>query len=545
MRRFIYATLSLLLTTLSSCSKSSSITPGATSSTLHINLPEEPVTMDPRKGGDSYSCSLHFLLFDGLTRITEKSSGDHGIADRVDLSEDKLTYTFHLREAKWSNGLPITAYDFAYSWKSMLDPSFPAPNANMLYPILNAEEAKKGLVSVDAVGVTALDEKTLVVTLKTPTPYFLNLTSFCAFFPVCKEVAQNHPEWADKASPLFTCSGPYTLTEWKHGNEFLLDKNSSHWDIDNISVDKIHISLVKDENTVLELFDQGKLDLVGMPFTNISVDAAETLCKKGLLEACPVGRTLICSFNVHHPILSNLNIRQALSKAIDREAIASSVGVLGDSPALNFVPPALKRGKNIPLIEPMNAKEARAHLQAGLQELGLEVSDLEKITLIYPIQERARSVVQILQENWMKHLGVKIELQSVTFKDFLTSINQGNFDICHFYWLAQYDDPMNILDRFRYKTNPKNYSKWENQEYIDLLEASAMADKDEREQLLQQAEELIMRELPIAPIIHTSILRMKQPYVQNLQTFSIGFTPLQSIHLEPHSVDAKEIFKKS
>lgn len=531
MKYLVYSVLWAMMIWMTGCS-STPQSPQSKSSLLRINLPEEPVTMDPRKGGDSYSAVLHWLLFDGLTRVTPRSSGDYGIADKIDLSPDKLTYTFHLRDALWSDHTPITAYDFEYSWKSVLHPSFPAPNANLLYPILNAEEARKGLVSMDEVGVKALDDKTLVVTLKSPTPYFLNLTSFSTFFPVCKHVVEKHPEWADHASPLFVCSGPYVLTRWKHEDEFLVDKNPLYCDLDEVSIDQIHISLIKDENTVLELFNRGELDILGTPFTNISVDAAEALRGQNRLQSSPAGKTLICAFNVNHPILANRNIRKALSEAIDREGVIASIGVLDEIPALNFIPPVLKQGKNIPLIKPMDLESARMHLTQGLEELGLCLEDLNSLTMIYPSQDRARQLAQALQEMWMKHLGIKIKIEAITYKEFLTVTASGKFDLCNYYWLAQYDDPMNILDRFRKKSNPKNYPNWENEEYIRLLDASALVTGEERNRIIQQAEELIMDEMPLAPIIHTSIIRMVQPYVKNMHTCAIGSTELHKIRIE-------------
>jgi oligopeptide transport system substrate-binding protein len=503
-----------------------------TTSTLNINLPEEPITLDPRKGGDFYSSAMHFLLFDGLTRITPHSSGEYGLAERIDLSDDKLTYTFHLRPALWSNNTPITAYDFEYSWKSILDPAFPAPSANLLYPILYAEEAKQGLIPLDSVGIKALDEQTLVVTLKNPTPYFLNLTSFCVFFPVCQAVVEQHPEWADNLSPSFVSSGPYALQQWKHDDEFLIGKNPLYWDKKEIALERIRISMIGDENTALELFARGELDVLGSPFTNISIDAAESLNEKKCLEAFPVGKTLTCFFNVENSILANKNIRKALSESIDREGIISSIGVLDEIPAVNFVPPVLKQGNNIPLIKAMDIESAKMHFQQGLQELNIEAEDLTDLTLTYPCQDRCRNIAQALQEAWMKHLGIKIELRTLPLKEFLTMARNGQFDLCVYYWIAQYDDPMSILDRFRKKSNPKNYSQWENLRYIELLDASAQLTGGERNQLLQEAEEIIMEEMPIAPIMHACNIRMVQPYVKGLFSSSIGQTHLHKIHLE-------------
>lgn len=500
--------------------------------TLRINLPEEPATMDPRKGGDIYSSSMHFLLFEGLTKITPTSSGDYGVAYKIDISKDRLTYTFHLRDSLWSDKTPVTAYDFEYSWKSMLDPSFPSPSAILLYPILNAEEVKKGFLPLESVGIHSLDEKTLVVTLKSPTPYFLNITSFCALFPVCKHNTEKHPDWAEEQSPSFISNGPYNLTEWKHQDEIILEKNPNYWDKDDVDLKRIHITLVENENTALEMFENKELDILGSPYTSISIDAAEVLNHKNFLKSYPVGKTLCCYFNVQKPMLNNKSIRKALSLAIDREAIVNTVGILGDISAVNCVPPVLKQGRNIVLIPSFNIEIARSYFEDGLQQLNMTAQDFNQIKMIYPSKDIYHKIAQAVQDQWEKHLGISIQLQSLDYKTFLATARRGDFDICHCQWVAQYDDPMSILDRFKISSDPKNNSKWENKEYARLLDASAFLSGKERNAILDQAEAILMDEMPVAAIMHSSSVRMVQPYVKGIHTSSIGQVHLHKIYFE-------------
>lgn len=535
MRRFFCLCISLsLLFSLSSCSKSS-YKKEQKKETLNVNLPEEPATMDPRKGGDVYSSSMHFLLFEGLTKITPTSSGAPAIAYKIDISEDKLTYTFHLRDSLWSDKTPITAYDFEYSWKSMLDPNFPSPSAILLYPILNAEEGKKGTLPLDAVGIHSVDEKTLVVTLKSPTPYFLNITSFCALFPVAKHNAEKHPNWSEELSPTFISNGPYKLTKWKHHNEIVLEKNPDYWNKEDIDLKRIHISLIDNENTALEMFENKELDILGSPFTSISIDASDVLNHKNVLTAYPIGKTLSCYFNVQKPILNNKFIRKALSLAIDREAIVATVGILEDIPAVNCVPPVLKKGKNISFINSVDIVMAKYYFEQGLKELNIKAEDFSQLTMIYPSKDIFCKITQALQDQWQKHLGISIKLQSMDYKSFLTTIRKGDFDICQCQWIAQYDDPMNILDRFKTSSDPKNNSKWENQDYINLLNASAFLSGKEREEVLDLAEAILMEEMPVAPIMHSSSVRMVQPYVKGIQTSSIGQVHLHKIYFESNA----------
>lgn len=507
--------------------------------TLCVNLPEEPTTMDPRKGGDVCSSAMHFLLFEGLTKITSNSSGDYGIAYKIDLSKDNLTYTFHLRDSVWSDNTPLTAHDFEYSWKSMLDPSFPSPCAILLYPILHAEEAKKGEISLDNVGIKALDNNTLVVTLKSPTPYFLNITSFCALFPVSKSNVEKHPDWSDNFSPTFISNGPYRLAKWKHHDEIVLEKNPAYWDKEDVDLKGIHVSLIDSENTVLEMFENKELDILGSPFTNIPIDAAEALKHRELINAHPVGKTLSCFFNVQRPILNNKSIRKALSLAIDRSSIVETVGVMGEFSALNCVPPILKNGRNIALIEPSNIILAKHYFEKGLEELNISAEDFNQLVMIYPSKDIFCKIAQILQNQWQKHLGITIQLRAIDYKTFISILRTGDFDICESQFVAQYDDPMNILDRFKNSSDPKNYSKWENNEYSHLLNISAFLSGKEREDVLDKAEAILMDELPLAPIMHSSSIRMVQPYVKGISTSSIGLMHLHKIHFEDEGGEVK------
>jgi len=169
---------------------------------LNVNFLYEPTILDPRRGSDGVTSTVHFMLFEGLTRMTPTSTRELALAKKIDVSDDGLTYTFFLRESFWSDGYKVTAEDFAFSWTSMLDPSFPCPNAHLLYPIKNAEKIKSGELLTESLGIKVLDEQTFQITLERPTPYFLDLTSFCVLFPVPKHIAASNSHWADTLTPL-------------------------------------------------------------------------------------------------------------------------------------------------------------------------------------------------------------------------------------------------------------------------------------------------------------------------------------------------------
>jgi len=499
---------------------------------LKVNLPGEPATLDPRKCADYYSSAVQSLLFEGLTKVSEEGLVKNAIADSITVSDDKKTYLFHIREALWSNGDPITAYDFEYSWKSALDPNFFCPNANLLYFIAYAEEAKKGLIPLDKVAINALDAKTLKVTLKAPTPYFLKIVAFCSFYPVSKEVVSKTPGWEHHASANFVSNGPYQLVEWLHDNQLILKKNLLYWNAQEVLLNDIHISLVSDENTALSMFQKGELDILGSPYTNIPIDALEAFKDSKNLQSFPLAKTFIAAFNTRHPILANRNIRKALSYAIDRQSLVANVGGIGETVAMNLVPPALKSENLHPLIPENSSDQANAYLEEGLKELNLPKEALNHLHLTYIKQDFSHKLAQALQEIWWKELGFRVKLEALGITPFLTRINAHEFELCQYHLIAQYEDAMNILDRFRYASNPKNFSNWENTSYIKLLEESSSLPEKERCKTLHQAETILLEEMPLTPLIHAAGVRLVQDDVLGISMSSTGFMYLHRVHFK-------------
>ena len=241
----------VLLLLLAACQKP---TPPACKQQLNLNIPSDPATFDPRKGGDVISSMFHFLLYDGLVRLTADGQIQNALAEKIEISEDRITYTFTLRSANWSNGKPILARDFEHSWKAILDPAFPAANAHLLYPIKNAEQIKKGLLPASELGLHAVDEKTLVVELDHPTPYFLEVIAFCVFYPVQSDL---DPNWEDQVDSTILSSGPFLLKEWKRNNQIILVKNPHYHSAEVIQLPTIHVSMVDSEMTALQMFEKG------------------------------------------------------------------------------------------------------------------------------------------------------------------------------------------------------------------------------------------------------------------------------------------------
>jgi oligopeptide transport system substrate-binding protein len=428
---------------------------------LNISFNTYPATLDPRKAGDFASSTLICLVYEGLTRCLPGGGVEPAIAESVELSEDETLYTFHLRKAYWSDGKAITAFDFERSWKEALVP--PSLNSYLFYPIKNVEKYVKGERALDEVGIWAIDEKTLQVKLERKAPYFYALTAFPSFFP-------------SAAPSVF--SGPFKISEIKNRSEITLVKNPSFWNELAPSIDEIHISIIPDEMTALQMYEQGELDWVGGPLSPLPIDSLKKLEKESI--PIPNAATTFCTFNTEIFPFSNLHLRKAFSLAIDRDEVASLLHV---TPPRSFLPPPFTRQSQ----KFSNKEEAICHFAKGLQELGME--KLSKLTLYYRPAEK--QLAQVLQKQWETLFGVEMELMQLDPKSHTHRLHNKEYTIAIASWMAQFNDPINFLDRFKEK-HKKNYSGWTDPAYTQLIE----------ENHFQEAEKLLSFAVPMTPLYH-------------------------------------------
>lgn len=502
---------------------------------LRTAIHAAPVSFDPRKSTDITSANFAFLLFEGLTLFSPDGSIVPAQAESVDLSEDKTCYTFHLRESFWSDGTPVTAFDFEYSWKEMLSPSFPAPSAYLLYPVVNAEKAKRGLISVDEVGITATDSSTLVVRLSAPTPHFLEILTFYTFSPIQKSIDQTKPNWSQQVAEDFISNGPFILKERKGNHYYVLEKNPLYYAKNKIKLDSISFSLVENEMTALQMYEKGEIDILGHPFSPIPVDALPKLQKEGVLHINPSPLTTFSVFNTQTFPFSNSHLRKAFALATNREAIVQNITQLNELPATAAIPPLLKQNHNRKFFNDHDLQNARYHLKLALQELGVKASDL-KITYTYSTTDLSHKIAQALQQQWATNLGISITLEQCDHKILLDKLSKRTFIAAQTLWYAQYFDPINILERFKSPHNVKNYAAWDNASFSHLLDRSSYASSPAlRRALLEQAEELFLEEMPVSPIYHWNTATLIKPYVKN-----IHFNPLGGLHTELLEIDMRE-----
>ncbi|MED4586350.1 peptide ABC transporter substrate-binding protein [Brevibacillus choshinensis] len=472
-------------------------TPAAGPKVLKLNLHSEPPTADPGIAEDSTSGTIVRATFEGLTRAGGDGKVHEAAAESYKVSEDGKTYTFKLRDAKWSNGDAVTAKDFEFAWKRALDPKTASNYAYQLYYIKNGEAFNKGKAKIEDVGVKAIDDKTLEVTLENPTPFFTELTAFYTYYPVNQKVVEGNEKWAAEAK-THVGNGPFKLEAWEHKNKLTLAKNDNYWDKDAVKVDKLEFSMVEDENTELSMFDNGELDWAGSPTSSLPTDAIPALKDSGKMKTQPIAGTYWYKFNTEKAPFNNVKIRKAFTYAIDRQALIDNVLQTGQIPATGAVPPSMALNKD-GYFKDKDLETAKKLLEEGMKEEGL--TKMPTVTLSYNTSEGHKKIAEAIQDQWKKQLGVDVKIENKEWKVYLEDLHQGNFQIGRMGWLGDFNDPINFLELYKDKKGGNNDTNWENPKYKELLNQSALEkDPEKRKAILAQAEQILMDEMPIMPI---------------------------------------------
>ncbi|WP_047983887.1 peptide ABC transporter substrate-binding protein [Ornithinibacillus californiensis] len=500
---------------------------------LNVNIRTEPPSLHPGTATDTTSGAILDQVFEGLMRINNDGEVEPAMAaGEPEVSDDLLTYTFTIRDdAVWSNGDPVTANDFEFAWKWVLDPANADTDYSyQLYVIKGAQAAKEEGGSLDDVGVKALDEKTLEVTLAQPTPYFLDLTAFYTYYPVNKAVAEANPEWALDAGDDYVTNGPFTLDTWEHKNKVVLKKNADYWDADTVKLETVNMFMVDDENTALEMFNAGELDWVGSPYDSVPLAAIPSLLEDETLNISSLAGVYYYAFNTEAEPFNNENIRKAFALAINRTGIVENITKGGQQPAMALVPPSIFEENNEGYFADNDVETAKEHLEAGLEELGLD--ELPPITLSYNTSEAHAVIAQAVQDMWIQNLGVDVTLSNEEWNVYLDSMGSGDFQVGRMGWLADFNDAINFLEIFQ-AVGGNNYTNWEDAEYQELLAASRTeTDAAAREQILKDAEAIFMDAMPISPIYFYTNVWTSNEKVKGIEVSGLGGVQLKWAYIE-------------
>lgn len=463
---------------------------------LRIAFEQSPLSLDPRIGGEGCTNNVLRILFEGLTRFNPEGHVENGVAESIEVSPDLKEYTFHLRTCLWNNGSLVSAHDFAYAWKKVLSPDFKTNFANLFYPIKNAKEVKEGKVSVDEVGIHAIDDRTLRVELMHPTPYFLQLLAYPLFSPIHRSIDQDSPQWPYQAEKSYPCNGPFQIKINQPNQGYHFVKNPLYWDAGHISLDQIILTKM-DPLQATQAFQKNEIDWLGAPFTpwHSIYDVEEQTAQ---LVSQPNATVGWCVFNTASFPFNHTKIRQAFALAIDRAELIQEAS-LPLTPAYSILTSETQGQQGFDFPE-INVAAAKKLFEEGLKELNLSKENFV-VSLIFPEFNTQRHIAQRLKQQIEKNLEIQCDLHSLSWKLAFQKFTEGRFQIGLVHWISWLDDPIYTLNIFKFATEGVNFAKWEDPQFRELLDLSQEAlNPFQRSSYLRQATEILSKEVPVFPL---------------------------------------------
>ncbi len=476
-------------------------------------------TTDPQKNTDVEGSDILRQLFEGLMNEDAKGAPVPGAAESFDLSDDKLTYTFHLRpQAKWSNGDPVTAGDFVYAWQRLANPETASEYAWYveLMNLENASAVVKGEKKPQELGVKALDDHRLQVTLSAPTPYFPKMVAHASTFPVNRKVLDAEGDGWTQPGKLVG-NGAYVLTSHDLGVQISMQKNPQYWDAANVIMEKLQGLTVNDVNVALTRFQAGELDRVQIPAGQYPRLAQEA---PGQAVSIPYSCTYGYLINLSEKApeaLRDPRVRKALSYGMQRDIVVNQILQGGQKPAYNWTHWAIE-GFNMPQIDyaAWTQPERVERATALLAEAGYGPDNPLKLTLTYNTSEDHKKIAVAAQQ-FYKALGVQITLNNVEWKVHTDRMQSGDFELARYAWCADYNEASTFLDFFR--TTGMNYGKYSNAGFDALMDQSKTApDPNEH---YTAAEKILAEDMPLIPIYHYAKVDMIRDDIRGLPTENV------------------------
>ncbi len=513
---------------------------------LNVLLQAEPKSLDPSKSSDRYSSEVLTNVMESLTRIQTNEEGKDiitpGMAEKWEVSEDNLTWTFTLRDAKWSDGQPVTAEQFVYGIKRTIDPKTASEYAFLLYPIKNAVAYNSNKAKAEDVGVKAIDEKTLEFTLERPCSYFLDLTYFKVMEPQRQDIVEKHGDkYGTEADTMVFC-GPFTIKEWVHNNKVELVKNSEYWDAENVKLEKATMKIIKEPNSRMNELYNGSLDLAGVskPEWIEKFDKTEKFdVKKGY-----DGSATYMYFNQQSKYFKNAKIRKAFSIAMDRDGMVKALYKDLAEPATAWCPPKVEIGgvdyrerANYLPVEDLKKENSdpKALLIEGLKELGLD-PDPSKHTIKF-IQSgtdaTTKEFAEFEQQNYKEVLGINMDPEYCEWAVFQARTQDGDYEIASQGWGGDYNDPSTFFDVWL-STSGVNRVNWKSEKYDELIKnANGSADPEEKAKLFAEAEKmLIYDEAVFSPGVWRYKNTYLRKYVKNYNSPTFGVIDLKNVYTD-------------
>lgn len=487
---------------------------GGSGGTLNMRNTMEPTSLNTLLATYAYDFTPINAMIECLYRDDENDVPQPAGAETVDISDDKLVYTFHLREdATWSNGDPVVATDYEFAWQQALNPEVASDYAYMLYFIHNAEPYFNGEVEWSEVGVKVIDDYTLEVTLDNPLPYATDLFAFPTLAPINQKFYEE--VGADKYATdaeYFCCNGMYELTEWSHNSQIVFQKREDYWNADAVGPDEIVYKIITDSQAGLNSYLSREIDYTDLDSGEVVQQAEAAGFEVGVK---PARSSYYLIVNTEDEFMSNQNLRLALAYSIDKQALIDTVYQNDNQPMTSFTPPAIygaagadgptfqealleERGEMYP--GSGDLEKAQEYLQAALEELGCTVDELN-LSIDCADDSLRRNCATFLQEQWRQNLGLEnITVNSMQTKQVSANRQSGDYCMSLGGWSPDYNDAINFLDLW-VTDGGNNDSFWSNEEYDNLIaQATAEADEEVRQQYLFDAEEILAAEMPVIPL---------------------------------------------
>lgn len=498
-------------------------------SLIVYNVGQEPKTWDPVQNTMESGSQIVVQTFEGLTYPAEDGIMP-GVAEDWEVSDDGLIWTFYLRDnAKWSDGEPVTAHDFVYSWIRMGDPAEASGNlAKFTDFIKNSQAFFDGEVTADEVGIRALDDYTLEVELKNPTPFFKDIVSTFNWAPTREDVVANGDGW-EKRPETAISNGPFKLKEYVVGSHMILEKNDQYWDADNVAIEEFKVVFITDPNTAMQAAQAGEIDV------NDQIPSEEIqrlMAEEPYLNVAPWAGCWYIVFNNDVEPTNDINVRKALALAIDRKSIVENVTKAGEIPATGFINAVARDSNGNPYrpleadgypkaeygIDPRQANVEQA--QAYLAEAGYPNGEgFPELELYYNTSDANKKVMEAIQDMFKQNLNIDATLVNMESNVYFDYLAEGNFQVGRVGWIGT---SFNVNSSFQQLTSlhGSNHPQWRWQEYgpaswdtvlnpeqkkfDDLYNASMEATGEERDRLVLEADAAIMEEMPATPIYYYS-----------------------------------------
>ena len=532
MKKFKYllvglATVALLAACGGSDSKESTQAVDSQKKILNVATDIELASMDTGVATDGYSFDAIAAVIEGLYQLDSDGNPIPGMAESTEVSEDGKTYTFKLRDAKWSDGTPVKANDFVFAWRRLADPATASEYSYMLdvAGIKNASEIAKGEKAKEELGITAIDDKTLKVELNYAVPFFYQLMAFPSFYPISEEFYKKHGDQYALTPEAILANGPFKMTAWNQGSGYELVKNDTYYDSGVVKLDGINVQLVKDSQSAVVAYEQGTVDVM-----KLTGELVEQYKGSPEMRNTLGGYLWYVSPNTKVPGLENPNLRLALALSYDKEQIAEHL-LKDGSIAANFaVPVKLAVGpdkKDFRATSPEYLKvdkvKAKEYYEIAKKELGKDSFNFE---LLFEDTEASKKVAEYLKSEIETNLpGVTLTLKQQPKKSRLQLMQKGEFDLGLTRWGPDYADPMTYLDMWVSGAS-YNFGSWSNEKYDELVfeasKGSLVTKLEERWQALKDAEKIVMDEAAILPVYQTGSAMMIKSNVKGIEFHSVG-----------------------